>query len=186
MILDGQWELAISEISYPSMYHNVTEGKIMFYDEKFSKTTYTYYHEPRLYFSITDNVEAMNTLIQESNNHRDTWNTTKVSRITQKVKVYLTNEESSLAIFSTDVGHIFVWRRREKWFGKTHVWERFLLTNICVRYCSHPFTNDLHWHCRVKYCWRQKGAFAALLSIRIQAEIWWHNNYWTIHELSDF
>ena len=28
--LDGQWEVAISEISYPSMYRNVTERKFMF------------------------------------------------------------------------------------------------------------------------------------------------------------
>ena len=49
----------------------------------------------------------MDTLIQERNNHRNTCITIKVSRITQKVKVYLANEESSLAIFSTDSGHIF-------------------------------------------------------------------------------
>ena len=48
----------------------------------------------------------MNTLIQERNKHRDTCITVKVSRVTQKVKVYLTNEESSLAFFSTDLGHI--------------------------------------------------------------------------------
>ena len=29
--LDGQWEIAISEISYPSMYQNVTERKFMFF-----------------------------------------------------------------------------------------------------------------------------------------------------------
>ena len=29
--LDCQWEVAISEISYPSMYQNVTEGKIVFF-----------------------------------------------------------------------------------------------------------------------------------------------------------
>ena len=79
----------------------------MFYDEKLSKTTEAYYLEPGLYSSITDNVEAMNTLIQERNNRRDTCITIKVSRVTQKVKVYLANEESSLAIFSTDLGHIF-------------------------------------------------------------------------------
>ena len=79
----------------------------MFYDEKFSKTTEAYYLEPGLYSSITDIVEAMNTLIQERNNHRDSCITNKVSRVTQKVKVYLANEESSLAIFSTDLGHIF-------------------------------------------------------------------------------
>ena len=105
--LDGQWEVATSEISYPSVYQNVTEGKSMFCDENLSKTTEAYYLEPGLYSSITDIVEAMNTLIQERNNHRDTCITIKVSRVTQKVKVYLANEESSLAIFSTDLGHIF-------------------------------------------------------------------------------
>ena len=79
----------------------------MFYDEKLSKTTVAFYVEPGLHSSITDIVEAMNTLIQERNNHRDTWITIKVSRVTQKVKVYLANEESSPAIFSTDLGHVF-------------------------------------------------------------------------------
>ena len=57
--------------------------------------------------SITDIVEPMNTLIQKRSNHRDACITIKVSRLTQKVKVYLANEESSQAIFSTDLGHIF-------------------------------------------------------------------------------
>ena len=105
--LHGQGGVAISEISYPSMYQNVTEGKFMFYDEKLSETTEANYLEPGLYSSITDIVEAMNTLIQERNNHRVTCITIKVSRVTQKVKVYLANGESSLAIFSTDLGHKF-------------------------------------------------------------------------------
>ena len=64
--LDGQWEVAISELSYPSMYQNTTEGKFKFSDEKLSKTTSTYNVESGLYTSITDIVEAMNTLIQET------------------------------------------------------------------------------------------------------------------------
>ena len=63
--LEGQLEVAISEISYPSGYQNVTEGKFMFYDEKLSKTTEAYYLEPGLYSSRIDIVEAMNTLIQK-------------------------------------------------------------------------------------------------------------------------
>ena len=51
--LDGQWEVAISEVSYPSMYQNVTEVKFMFYDEKLSKIGETYYLEPGLYSSIS-------------------------------------------------------------------------------------------------------------------------------------
>ena len=52
-------------------------------------------------------MEAKNNHIQERNNHRDTCITVIVNRVTQRVKVYLANEESSLAIFSTDLGHIF-------------------------------------------------------------------------------
>ena len=52
--LEGQWEAAISEISYPSMYPKITEKKYKFFDEKLSKSTSTYNLEPGLYTSITD------------------------------------------------------------------------------------------------------------------------------------
>ena len=61
--LEGQWEVAISEKSYPLMYRNITEGKFKFFDKKFSKSTSTYSLEPGVYTSITDIVEAINTLI---------------------------------------------------------------------------------------------------------------------------
>ena len=70
--LEGQWEVAISEISYPSRYQNITEGKIKFFDEKLSKSTRTYNLEPGLYTSISDILKAMNTPIQEGNNHNET------------------------------------------------------------------------------------------------------------------
>ena len=89
------------------MYQNLSEGKFLFYDEKLSKRTEACYLEPGLFSSITDMVEALNTLIQERNNQGDTFITIKVSRVTQKVKMHLANEESSLAIFSTDLGPIF-------------------------------------------------------------------------------
>ena len=75
----------------------------MFFDEKLSKTTELHYFEPGLYSSITDIVESMNTLAQERNNHTGTW---KVNRVTQKTEVYLSNEKSSVAFYSTDLGHI--------------------------------------------------------------------------------
>ena len=77
--LDGQGEVAISEISYPSIYQNVTEGKFMFSDKKLSKSSELHYLEPGLYPSITDIVEAMNTLIQERHNHSENCITVKVS-----------------------------------------------------------------------------------------------------------
>ena len=105
--LDGQWEVAISEISYSSMYQSVTEGKFVFFDEKLSKSSEFYYLEPGLYTSFTDIVEAMNILIQERHNHSENCIKVKMSRKTQNVEIYLANEASGLAFFSTDVGHMF-------------------------------------------------------------------------------
>ena len=79
--LEGQWEVAVS--------------------------TSNYNLEPGLYSSITDIVEAMNTLIQERNNHHETCITVNVSRKTQKVVILLANDTSGLAIYSTDSGHTF-------------------------------------------------------------------------------
>ena len=75
---DGQSEVAISEITYPSLYWNVTEGKIMFFEKTFSKSAEFYYLEPGFYPSITDIFEAMNILIQERHNHNE--NCIKVKR----------------------------------------------------------------------------------------------------------
>ena len=105
--LEGQWEVAISEISYPSMYQNKTEGKFKFFDKKLSNSPSTYSIEPGLYTSITDIVEVMNTFIQEKNNHNETCITVKVSRRTQKVVIMLANDSSGLAFCSTDFIHIF-------------------------------------------------------------------------------
>ena len=69
--LEGQGEVAISEIPYPSRYQKVTEGKLVFYDKNFSKSSEFYYVEPGLYPSITDNVVEKNTLIQERHNHSE-------------------------------------------------------------------------------------------------------------------
>ena len=56
---------------------------------------------------MTDIVEAMNTLIQERNNHNENCRTVKVSRRTQKVVIMIANDTSGLAFCSTDLSHIF-------------------------------------------------------------------------------
>ena len=76
--LDGQWEVAISEISYPSMYQNVTEKKFMFFDKKLSKSSEFFYPKPGLYPFLTAINEAMN--IQERHNHSENCIKVKVSR----------------------------------------------------------------------------------------------------------
>ena len=105
--LEGQWEVAVSEISYPSRYQNITEGKFKFFDKKPSKPTSTYNLDPGLYTSITDIVEAMITLFQGRNNHNESCITVKVSHRRQKVVIMLANDTSGFAFCSTDLGHIF-------------------------------------------------------------------------------
>ena len=100
-------EVAISEIAYHSMYQNITEGYFKFFDEKRSKSMSTYNLEPGLYTSITDIVEAMNTLIQERNNCIEICIAVKVFRRKQKVLIWLANDSSGFAFCSTDLGHIF-------------------------------------------------------------------------------
>ena len=100
--LKGQLEVAISALSYPSMYQNVRERKLMFFDKKFSKSSDFYYLEPGLYLSIKDIVEDMNTLIQEIHKHSEKCITAKVSGRTQKIEIFIANEGSGLAFFSAD------------------------------------------------------------------------------------
>ena len=97
VILEGQWEVAISEIFYTSMNQNITEGKFNAFDEKLSKSTTTYNLESGLNNSITEIVEAMNMLIQERNNHNENCIKVKVSRRTRKFVIMLANDTSGLA-----------------------------------------------------------------------------------------
>ena len=94
---------SILPINVPKCYGE----KIYGFYERLSKSSEFYYLEPGLYPSITDIVEAMNTLIQERHNYSENLITVKVSRRTQSVVIYLANERSGLAFFSTDLGHIF-------------------------------------------------------------------------------
>ena len=81
--------------------------KFKFFYEKLSNSTSSYNLEPGLYTSITDIVEATNTLIQERNNHNENGITVKGSRRTQKNVTILAIDTSGLPFYSTNLGHIF-------------------------------------------------------------------------------
>ena len=90
--LEGQWEFAISEISYPQCTKMSWMENLFFFDKKLSKSSEFYYLEPGLYPSITNIVEAMNNLIQERQNLNEKCTTVKVSRRTKKAEIYLANK----------------------------------------------------------------------------------------------
>ena len=78
--LEGQWAVAVSEISYASMYQTLTEGKVLFFDTKLSNSSEYYHFEPGQYHSITNKVEAIDMLIQRRHNKREISVSVKVSR----------------------------------------------------------------------------------------------------------
>ena len=178
--LEGQWEVAIAERSYPSMYQNVTEGKFMFFDWKLSKSSEFYYLEPGLYPSITDFVETMNTLIQERHNHSEICITVEVSRRTQKIEIYLAKKGSGLAFFSTDLGYIFVSNvayelgvmLREKGPHKPEFDYDIVRIHFLMIYTDLIEYNII-------------GDTKAPLLRDFEAQGWRHYNYWTVHERSD-
>ena len=60
--LEGEWEFAITELSYPSLYQNITEGKFFYLDEvtPSPKPSDYYTLDPGLYPSISDIVNEIN------------------------------------------------------------------------------------------------------------------------------
>ena len=105
--LQGQQEVAISETSYPSLYQNVTEGKLMLFGKKFSNSSEFFLLECGRYPPITYVVEATNTLVEEKHYHNESFITVKVFRRTQNFEKYLAIERPGLPFFSTDLVHIF-------------------------------------------------------------------------------
>ena len=88
------------------MYQKKREGKVNVFDETLSDSTTTYNLQPGLYTSITDIVEAMNTLIQEGKDHNETCITVKFSRRRRKNVISLANDTTGCAFCSTDLSHI--------------------------------------------------------------------------------
>ena len=112
--LKGEWEVAISEILYPSLYQNVTEGKFTFVDGRESpeekRKIQPMHVEPGLYPSIVDIVVAMNDKVRKRiGAQKYEYNGIYVSvyKITQKVSIHLPEDQSVFIIQSADLSHIF-------------------------------------------------------------------------------
>ena len=112
--LKGEWEVAISEISYPSLYQNVTEGKFVFVDGRESpeekRKIQPMHVEPGLYPSIVYIVVAMNDKVRKrigAQKYEYNGIYVSVDKITQKVAIHLPEDQSVFIIQSADLSHIF-------------------------------------------------------------------------------
>ena len=106
--LEGQWEVENSEISYTSMYQNVTEGKFMFFDWKnFKVVGFVLSGTRSLPFLYGYCWSQEKNFFQERHIRNESSITVKVSRITQKNGIYIAKGGFGPAFSSTDLGHIF-------------------------------------------------------------------------------
>ena len=112
--LKGEWEVAISEISYPCLYQNVTEGNFTFVDGRESpeekRKIQPMHVEPGLYPSKVDIVVAMNDKVRKrigAQKYEYNGIYVSVDKITQKVAVHLPEDQSVFIIQSADLSHIF-------------------------------------------------------------------------------
>ena len=112
--LKGEWEVAISEISYPSLYQNVTEGQFTFIDGRESpeekRKIQPMHFEPGLYPSFDDTNIAMNDKVRkrigaQKNEYNGIY--VSVEKITQKIAILLLEDQSVIIIQSADLSHIF-------------------------------------------------------------------------------
>ena len=179
---ENQWEVAISELSYPSMYQNFTKATL--FGKKLSMLLELYFLKPGFYHSRTDFVEAKNTHIQERHNHCLCCITVKVSRRTQKVEIYLTIAGCGFAFFSTDQGHIF---GSIKAMNMEWCWEEEDLTNENLLSTLSAYT--LSWYTRTwlntKSLVTRKPQNCVVFLLFFKTQCWRHYNYWTAQELSD-
>ena len=95
--LECQWGIASSQVSYQSMYQNVTEGKFAFFDQKNFQSCL----KPTLWNSVSAPpfLTLLNTLLRERPNHSQSCVKVKVSRRPPKIEIYLARERSGLAFF---------------------------------------------------------------------------------------
>ena len=166
--LTGQWEVAISELSYLSMYQNVNEENITSFDTKFSNFSEYSHLEPGFCHWFFEIMEAMNTLIQERHTHAEASIAVKMFRGTQKIEIRLANKGSGLAFLVRMWVIIF-----EAMLTMTseYCWaEETSQASFCLWHCPLTFSHDKHSFDWVPHCWPQKRSLAALLSL-FQAKI---------------
>ena len=189
--LKGEWEVAISEISYPSLYQIVTEGKFTFLDGRESseqkRKIEPMHIEPGLYPSIVDIVVAMNNKIRErlgapAFEYKGIY--VSVDKITQKITIHLPDDQSVFIIQSSDLSHIFGCDLEQNqtgviMSGKGPHYPQY--SYDIIRIHSLMICSDI-----IEYniVGDTKNSFIALYSLHLQSKKWRYNIYRTVHELS--
>ena len=144
--LDGEWEVAITELSYPSLYQNITEGKIFYLDEATPDTKPSDYYTLDilgLYPSISDIVNEMNRKIQEREKYEKMPIKLHVNKIKQRLLWFFLIRTLYLSflvqifVMSLDAKKLFMVIRVFSWVVLVHIFPSSLW------HCMKTHLNDV-------------------------------------------
>ena len=82
--LEGQWKVAFSEITYPSLYQKDAEGFFLSFGKTTVKSSKSIFLEPGACLACTETVETMNTFFEEQQKRGESFITFRVCWRTPK------------------------------------------------------------------------------------------------------
>ena len=103
--LEGDWEVALSEIAYPALYHNISDGRFR-YKQNENDTDLEIMEIPAgLYHSLADILLSMRDAASKRKSKLIdfTW---MPNHRTHMVKITLPNADAALKFISPDIAHI--------------------------------------------------------------------------------
>ena len=103
--LEGEWEVALTEIAFPIHIKNVVEGKFKYYDINPVKLVeYDLSIPSRLYLSTLDVLKAINTAIKYSGvTDTDNVLTVSIEKITNRAVIRIVKEAQKIEFVSKDL-----------------------------------------------------------------------------------
>ena len=104
--LDGEWEVALLEVAYPNLYHNISDGRFRYKEDEHDENLEIMEIPAGLYTSLNDIMAAMREVAEEQLKNKTIdfdWN---VNNRTQMIEINLPNDSAGLNIISPDIAHI--------------------------------------------------------------------------------
>ena len=111
--VEGDWEVALLEVSYPNLYHNIVDGRFRYRYDTSDKDLTIMEIPPGLYHSLADILASMRDVAEKRGKPIDLkWFT---HHRTQKVEIRLPHEFSALNKYSSYFGFSdVVFAKRER------------------------------------------------------------------------
>lgn len=119
--LQGDWEVALLEITYPALYNNITEGNFCYASDKKDDTGSCLdivHIRPGLYLSVDEILIAMNDAVKESRRDDEVNLKWRTDNLSQQVEISLQSEDSKFVVYSQDLSSILGFHKNEALTGK--------------------------------------------------------------------